>query len=160
MQLDTIDVSLETGTYEGDVRYEHINLILNGEAVKGPFNAYSFALSSITKRETMEIRTCGCGESGCAGIFYGTKIKPRRYTVEWRDIDSGLPKRFYSFNRTAYEAAIAKTLTLMYDIAAMREARAADPDSEREAYDGILGFWSVEELERRLAWTKRWWLKR
>jgi hypothetical protein len=156
MKIDTIDVSLESSTFEDGTRYESINLVLNGETVKGPFNAYAFGLTGVTKRGTMEIRTCGCGVSGCAGIFDGTKIKPRRYTVEWRDIDSGLPKRFYSFLRADYEAAVVKTFSLMRQVAEIREARGASRDSENEAYDGILSFWNVEEFEDTVAWTKRW----
>lgn len=155
-RFDTIDVSLEVSTYKDGTRYESINLVLNGEVVAGSFNAYSFGFSGATKRETMEVRTCGCGVAGCAGIFYGTKIKRRRFTVEWRDIDSGLPKRFYNFDRNDYEAAIAKTFSLMRQVAEIREARGADRDGEKEAYDGILSFWSIEDFEETVEWTKRW----
>ena len=151
--LDTIDVRYSETTYECGTMIEYISLILNGEPVKGTFDAYAFAFPSTKKVSKEEILTCSCGVAGCAGIFDGTEVKRRRYTVEWRDIDCGLPKRFYSFDKVAYDAAVAKVMQLMFEIAAKREARGYDEDT----YDGILGFHSVADLEQRIAWAERWW---
>lgn len=155
--LDTIDVGLDERHYGDDQYLEFIYLILNGEAVKGTFDAYEFGISGLlksSKTRTIEILTCGCGVAGCAGIFEGTRVKRRRHTVEWRDIDCGLPKRFYNFDRAQYDSTVAKTLQLMRSIAEKREARGSSDD---DFYEGILHFWTVKGFEDALQWSQRWW---
>lgn len=61
------------------------------------------------KISTFEPFTCGCGVSGCAGIWTGIMTKHRKHTVEWRcDVKEGYHflKPFYSFNRIQYHDAI------------------------------------------------------
>lgn len=110
--LDTIDVKwVRSSDEEGE--YNDIVLILNGEELKRPFDWAVFAyLFPKFRKHTTEILTCTCGNAGCAGIFYGTTIKTRKHTVEWRDIDCRLPKRFYRFSIESYRAAVEKVIEI------------------------------------------------
>lgn len=110
MKLDTIDVKF-IHTSDEDGEYNDIVLILNGEELKRPFDWALFAyLFDLFRKHTTEILTCSCGIAGCAGIFYGTTIKTRKHTVEWRDIDCRLPKRYYQFSIESYRAAVEKVI--------------------------------------------------
>lgn len=104
--MDTIDV---TETEYG------IDLILNGEVVRGYFDGVGFIASGKIPSLMYEVLSCSCGSAGCSGIFYGTRIKRRRFTVEWRDVDSGLPKRFYSFAVEDYDAALKKARGIFFE---------------------------------------------
>lgn len=154
--MDSIDVELTKYTDTSyNIDHEDIVLVLNGEKVEGVFDSMGFVATPFRpKNYTDEVLTCGCGHAGCAGIWDGTKIKRRRHTVEWRDIDSGLPKRFYSFDKTQYDAAVAKTLALLRGIAERREG------TDRDHYYGVTSFGSVEELQERLDWMKYWYTER
>lgn len=79
-----------------------IRLVLNGNAIDREFDFYYFMKSIEHKMSSLPILTCTCGIAGCDGIFDGISIKNRKYSIEWRDIDSNLPKKFYSFNKTEY----------------------------------------------------------
>lgn len=147
---DTIDIK-----YSRDVEADEacITLVLNGVEVEGTFNDFVFASSKELKVGTIELLTCLCGVSGCAGIFYGTKIKRRRYTTEWRDIDCGFPKKFYRFDNAEYDAAIDATLSALRDVAISREK--AGKVWEDYDYGSFYRFHSVAELEQRLERNKR-----
>lgn len=64
--------------------------------------------------------TCSCGDSGCAGIWDGIYVRPRKHSVEWRakreDGYGFLGKTFFSFERKAYEKAFKDMLN---DVLAM-----------------------------------------
>lgn len=143
--MDTIDVEIREIIENRPI----ICLILNGEYVASTFNVYKFIVSHLYKRGTFEILTCTCGEAGCAGIFEGTKIKNRKHTVEWRDIDCGLPKRFYSFDRRQYLSTIDKAIQLIYDVAKYKQDMGM---TDHEYYDAILNDLTVEDAERRINW--------
>lgn len=145
--LDTIDVQLEDHGHG-----EYISLVLNGEVVKGTFDYRTFAILGGVKSITFEVMTCSCGHAGCAGIFDGTAIKRRRYTVEWRDIDCGLPKKFYNFDVEQYDATTRKALEYMYGIVERR----VDVDEDSYWYDGICNSGSIEDLESGIQYTKDW----
>lgn len=140
---DTIDVKHFYIDEPEGVFYHKIILILNGQDVPGVFDAVALASSGGLKKVTFEVLTCSCGIGGCAGIFEGTTIKRRRFTTEWRDIDSGLPKSFYSFNNEDYDNAIAKSIEIMRLIAKKRGDTTID---EELKYDGLFNFWTVEEF--------------
>lgn len=152
---DTIDVKYFCPEEPENNFYDGVILILNGEDVSGCFDAMSLVLSSHVKRSVWEILTCSCGIGGCAGIFDGTSIKTRRYTVEWRDIDSGLPKRFYSFDKKEYNEAVQKTMGIMRVIAKKRESLPPETDDDYR-YDGVLNFWSVKDLDDRIQHAIEW----
>jgi hypothetical protein len=154
--LDTIDVEkYSTKRDDGSLSYQGITLLLNGLPVKGTFDAIEFATSlSVGKKVTGELMTCSCGNAGCAGIWEGTKIKVRSRTVEWTDIDSGLPKRFHSFDRVAYAAAIAKTVTLMKEIAAENAVRVKNEDYDR--YASLINYESEDEVDHAIAYRVNW----
>lgn len=139
--MDTIDVELLT---------EHgleIGLILNKERVAATFSPMALVVSfNNFKKVDEDILTCSCGVSGCAGIFYGTTIKVRRKTVEWRDIDSGLPKRFYSFDRNQYKSVVNKITEYLQYIASQNEMNNAD------GYYGVYPS-SSDNLAEQLKWT-------
>ena len=153
---DTIDIKL----IEEDNYNDYVQIILNGEPLKRLFDVYGFIATTYKKKITVELCTCSCGVPGCAGIFYGTTSKRRRKTVEWRDIDSGLPKRFYSFKREDYDAAIKNAIDAMYKVALKRESlnmQSFDTDDDELEYDGRLTrhdlyftFSNVKELESYL----------
>lgn len=149
--LDSINVILQVE----DNRHS-IHLILNDQPVQGTFDPYEFAFSGNTRHALVELLTCSCGVAGCAGIFEGTRIKTRRRTVEWRDIDSGLPKKFYAFDIASYKAAQQKVLFLMRQMAEMREVANLDEDS---AYDGVCAFWTIDEFERGLVRIRNWYAR-
>lgn len=151
--LDSIDVKhFCPDDPEGNL-YDRIILILNGEDVPGVFDAVDFACSNELKQCTLELLTCSCGVSGCAGIFEGTKIKRRRFTTEWRDIDCGLPKKFYSFNNEDYDNAIKKTIEIMRVIAKKREDSGINGQEE---YDGLFNFWTVAEFDKYFSRHIKW----
>lgn len=154
--MDTIDVQKLREQHEnGQSGDEYIALVLNGEVLKGTFDVHGFVCTADLSQITYEVMTCSCGHAGCAGIWDGTAIKQRRFTVEWRDIDSGLPKRFYRFHRPTYAAVVAKALHLMYEIVEKREQDGVD----RDGMYGVLSDCTVEDLERGLAYTKAWYKK-
>jgi len=156
--LDTIDVKLNIWEHEGRT-YEAIDLILNGEVMKGTFDVMYFAVPRMKKVEVY-IRTCSCGVAGCADIWGGVIVKRRAKTVEWRDTDKSFPKKFYAFDRYYYTAAQDKALLLMRKIAEIREAKVIPKgDDEWDDYDGILGFSTVEGFEDCVSAVDSW-LKR
>ena len=144
--MDTIDVKydLRDGNHE-------IVLILNGEEVLGTFDCFFFIHSILTKFSVCELLTCTCGVAGCAGVFFGTRVKVRKNTVEWRDIDSGLPKSFYSFDKQDYLVAIKKTKSLFYSNIIGVECE--DPYS-------LCSFDSYKEFESCLKRGQEWQLKK
>ena len=152
--MDTIDVIYSEYISKDGTVSEYLALELNGTLVKGTFDAYTFISSGELKKSELELLTCSCGVAGCAGIFYGTQVKRRRYTTEWRDIDCGFPKRFYNFDNNDYNEAIAKTLRLLRNMAECREA--AGKVWEDYDYDSDYRFHSVAELESQLAYNKEW----
>lgn len=155
---DTIDVEHTQSEYEGRIIHG-IALILNGQKINGTFDARVFAATKDFEDITIEILTCGCGHAGCAGIFYGTKIFRKKDSVEWSDIDCGFPKKNYKFSVKMYDAAVEKTVKIMYDIATLREQTFAD-DPESGDWDyHILSFANVKELEASMQHTAKW-LKR
>lgn len=143
--MDTIDAKITVY----DERLHTITLILNGEDVPGNFDPMEFIISPLYKKAKFELMTCGCGEAGCAGIFDGTVVKNRRYTVEWRDIDCGLPKRFYSFDKREYAAMTEKVIMLMREIAKAREELEI---TRNRTYDGVLEFYTIEDCEDSIRW--------
>jgi len=145
--LDTIDVQLSDHGHG-----EYISLVLNGEAVEGTFDYHLFAMLGSVKSITIELMTCSCGCAGCAGIFDGVAIKRRRYTVEWRDVDCGLPKPFYSFSVEQYDAVTKKARDYMYGIVERRKD--ADPDVYQ--HDGICRSGTIEELEASIRYAEDW----
>jgi hypothetical protein len=106
--MDTIDVR-----YNFRENCHELILVLNGEDVPGTFSFFDFIFSVENRLSIQELKTCSCGVSGCAGIWFGTRVKVRKHTVEWRDVDCRLPKRFYAFNKQDYLAAIQKTKDLI-----------------------------------------------
>lgn len=151
--LDTIDVICGNETFECGTIVDYISLVLNGEVVKGTFDSMTFVCASDMKQGMLELMTCSCGVSGCAGIFDGTQVKRRRYTTEWRDVDCGFPKKFYSFLNTQYNEVVSKTLQYLYDIALLREGRVLAQDDD---YYGVLSFRDTEELDIDIAYRKNW----
>lgn len=136
MNNDTIDVRLDV--VDGVVPIQEIILILNNVEIKGTFNGVEFVgIFENYRKVDADILTCSCGHSGCAGIFYGTTVKRRRYTVEWRDIDCGLPKRFYKFNLSEYKTAIDKTYEMLYFISQSREQIATPDQYYWTSYDSV-----------------------
>jgi hypothetical protein len=152
--LDTIDVISGESIYDCGTVVEYVSLVLNGEVIEAAFDSILFVASAELSGLTLELLTCGCGVSGCAGIFEGTKVKRRRYTVEWRDIDCGFPKKFYSFSAVDYDATVAKTTRLLRHIA---ECRDEMPYEDRY---GVLGFDGTEQLENSFRGTKNWLIRR
>lgn len=140
--LDTISIELgkrELGQFDDagkPVLYEFISLVINGAVVPGEFDDYAFVLSTLNHISDVTILTCSCGSAGCAGIFHGTRVKNRRRTVEWRDIDSGLPKKFYSFDRAQYTVAVEEVKKLWSHV-----SRYGDTPDEYE-------------VDRRLDWMR------
>ncbi len=151
MAHDTIDVQL----HRSEDGNHYISLILNGLPVKGTFDAFDLISSTHYKHMLLELMTCSCGVPGCAGIFEGTYVKHRRFTVEWRDIDSGFPKKFYSFKVADYAAAVDKAKEMMYTIARERENGDAVSD-DIDRYDRFYRFDSVTSLENILEYQKEW----
>ena len=156
--MDTIDVQKVLFTSEdGNYSDEYVALVLNGEVIKRTFDVWGFCMATAfgPKLVTWEILTCSCGHAGCAGIWDGTMVKQRRYTVEWRDIDSGLPKRFYSFDKTAYHDTSKKAFQFMWEIAAKREEDGADPS----IHYGVMSACTVDDFWRRWECSKKWYGK-
>lgn len=152
--LDTIDVTDTSFTTEDGRRLSGIGLVLNGELVKGTFDELMFVCASSFKQlYNIELMTCSCGNAGCAGIFYGTNIKHRRYTVEWRDIDCGFPKRFYNFGAVEYKATVEKARNLILGVV---EGYASRQHKEDYYEYGIDSIESVSELSERMDYTKAW----
>lgn len=149
--MDTIKVNFVEYNYEGcsGTGETHlipaIELILNGEKIKGSFDAFTFVLSPLAKKEAITLMTCSCGVPECAGIFDGTLIEVRGNTVEWRDIDSGLPKKVYRFVRDLYEAEVSKAREFFIEIARRTEAGAYG--SRDEYLYNLYCFPSVAEFE-------------
>lgn len=146
---DTIDIRVtKYRTDKYDELAHRIDLVLNGEVLSQCFDDFHVLASFMCYRQyTAEVLTCSCGVAGCAGIFYGTEIKVRKNTVEWRDIDSGLPKRFYSFSLANYRATMQKIYDACYTICLEREA-----DKTPESYSPFPE--SVERFEKFLSyWT-------
>lgn len=153
--MDKIDVEL----VPSDTGNVTIQLILNDTPVNGIFDPFAFIGTQYKKFITTELMTCSCGVAGCAGIFEGTKSKIRKYSVEWRDIDSGLPKRFHSFDKKEYMNTIQKCIDIMYDLAKKRESGETPVDAEIDRYDLFLSFGTVADLERTLEHIKYWYTK-
>jgi hypothetical protein len=151
MKTDTIDVRHAMYIQEDDGHpIDTITLVLNGEDVLGFFDAFEFVATRGLTRFRTELLNCSCGVPACAGIWEGVKVKRRRYTVEWRDIDCGFPKKFYNFKRGEYDAAIEKTLKFMIDAAKWRE------DKSWDGFHDYNQFLSVSDLMNRLENSKRW----
>lgn len=155
--FDSISVALVMYPSEDGVLHEDISLVLNGEKVSGTFDPYTLSETLLLERSEAEILTCSCGNAGCAGIFDGTAVKRRRYTVEWRDMDCGLPKKFYKFKRAEYEAAAAEAIQLMRGIVTRREI---NPTIEQDYYyAGPLSYTTVREFEKSLERSSEWFVK-
>ncbi len=161
--MDRIEVEFSETSYDNYDNYDYaegsrvipsISLVLNGQPVKGVFDAFAFMQSLLIKQRPIEILTCGCGVAGCAGIFEGTTVKVRRYTVECRDIDCGLPKRFYQFERSEYEAAIELTRKFFIDIAT--KAESGHYGTEEDYWHDLYTFESVEEFEKSVKRSTDW----
>ncbi len=155
--LDTIDVQGNVFRQEDGTEFHSIALVLNGEVFERAFDAMVFACVGDTDQEELEIITCSCGVPGCAGIFSGLNVRRWATTVEWNDIDSGLPKELYCFDAQQYNETVNKTFVLMREIAETREA--ANLPYE-EQYDGILSFWNVDGYEKDIVSTNEWFEKR
>ena len=161
--MDTIDVELEIGTRtheDGTVgKFQYIHLVLNGKRISAPFDCFRLIYSTSFKRTVMELTTCGCGNAGCAGVFYGSKIKRKARSVEVTRIDDQLPNRFYRFPLQQWDDAVTKTIELLYKLAYLRETEGYNGYEGPDEYDGIFGFNSRDEvtdrLDRGLEWTKR-----
>lgn len=154
-KLDTIDVKLHSWEHEGRT-YERIDLILNGEVVAGTFDPVEFAVPRVKKAE-LYIRTCSCGVPGCAGIWGGVIVKRKAKTVEWRDTDTSFPKKFYAFDQYLYTSVQNKTISLMREIAELRDSRKAkDGDEEWDHYDGVLRFTNVDQFETDMKRADLW----
>lgn len=150
--MDTIDLELITKWYPEDKESDmYIGLVLNGELIERPFDPYELIASTLYKRVQCEILTCGCGNAGCAGIFHGTYVKNRRSTVEWRDIDCGLPKRFYSFNKNQYMNVVWGAKLLMQQVAKYRQDHIKD-----EYYYGPMNFANIEECLESIKYVTDW----
>lgn len=121
MALDQIDVELKRIRFEGQ-EFIRIVLILNGEEVKGTFDPFEFAVPSL-RQANWYLMSCSCGIAGCGGYTHGVNVKRRAHTVEWRDKEKSptFAKRFYSFDRLAYEAVQEKCMDLMHSVAWERE---------------------------------------
>ncbi len=158
--MDTIDVELDVGVHTNesgpDSKYQNINLILNGVTVAEPFDCFTLIYSKLFKRCIMEITTCSCGNAGCAGVFYGSKIHRKARSVEVTRIDDRLPNRFYRFSKPDWDGAIDKTIAILYQVADLREKEGYDGYEGPDAYDGILGFNSKEEVDDRLKYGYDW----
>lgn len=67
--------------------------------------------------------SCSCGEPGCAGIWNGIRIKPRKHTIEWRaSLQDGykfLDKHFFSFDRQQYQKELVSLSQKIYDLEQM-----------------------------------------
>jgi hypothetical protein len=136
--LDTIDIQfIPNGNSECAV------LVLNGTTVSGHFDVVRFVASGGLRYVEFEIMTCSCGNAGCAGIFYGTRVKRRRNTVEWRDIDCGLPKKFYAFDLVAYDTLVLDTIDRLVEIVKAQEGRPISESEDDYEYYGQICFNSV-----------------
>lgn len=148
--LDTIDIEFWTNAEDG----HYAVLMLNGAEVSKPFDLHLFLAADGLRHVEYEILTCSCGHAGCAGIDYGTTVKRRRYTVEWRDVDCGLPKRFYSFSRIDYDAVTRKALKRVLEIVAERENLEGEYDfSGQIPYRSMKGY---HGFERSLDWSRNY----
>lgn len=150
--MDTINLELITQWYPDEKKSDiYIGLVLNGELITAPFDPYEFIVSSLYKRVQCEILTCSCGVAGCAGIFHGTYVKHRRHTVEWRDIDCGLPKRFYSFDKNKYNKTVEEVKFLMEKVAQYRQDYIKD-----DYYYGPVEFENVEQCKKSIERVLKW----
>lgn len=144
--MDTIDIECVEGTYSDGTVWVQINLILNGEVIKGVFDPFEFAIPT-QKRGAWFLMTCGCGVSECAGYYSGIYVKRRRKTVEWRDMEIGkdtFPKRFYSFDINQYNNIQAKCLGYInYHTIVNEESGRLNEDR----YDGSLTTYTVDDLK-------------
>jgi len=143
MNLDTIDVGVTPANEENP--HDAVHLILNGECVTGTFDPLSLLISSYYRICFIDLMTCSCGSSGCAGVFEGTNVKKRKHTVEWRDVDCGLPKRFYRFDREEYEKVVEKSVTLVKDIVTKRGPFDLTFENEH-LYDEIIPLYTLDGL--------------
>ena len=143
MNLDTIDVGITPPTEENP--HDAVHLILNGECVTGTFDPLSLLVSSYYRICSIDLMTCSCGSSGCAGVFDGTEVKKRKHTVEWRDVDCGLPKRFYRFDREEYEKVVEKSVTLVKEIVSNRVPFDLTFENEH-LYDPIIPIYTLDGL--------------
>lgn len=117
---DTISVKHVQNIYDG-VRFDNIVLTLNGESFDRTLDPFALIVSANFKKSLQQIITCSCGVSECAGVYDGVTVKCRRYTVEWRDIDCDLPKRFYRFKLENYLECVAQTRQYLIEICKFRE---------------------------------------
>lgn len=151
MKLDTIDVELvldEVAEDAEEVMYHDswIALLLNGERVRGTFDAFEFAVPR-SKNANWYLMTCSCGIAGCAGYHYGINVKRRLRTVEWHDHETDkvtFAKRFYSFNKYEYEVAQDKCLNLLYAIVNERERN--NVTDKQLGYNGVIPWLTTERL--------------
>lgn len=153
--MDTIDVKIDdvVVSRDSDDTELGITLILNGEPVAGSFDPLEFALPRV-KNANWYLMTCSCGIAGCAGFATGVNIKRRATTVEWRDDEvkdknrprKTFPKRFYQFDRIAYEAAQNKCMQLIRDVITSRVAAGID-ESRYEYRDNLIPWYTFESLD-------------
>ena len=100
---------------------------------------------------TFEPFTCGCGVSGCAGIWAGIMSKHRKKTVEWKtkvDDGYGFLKRFYSFDRNQYEEAVYNLYMELVSLIEKKEvinSYSTDDDMLLEDYFKEYCYWSAIE---------------
>lgn len=122
--MDRLDAAIEDVPYaeEGSDKLEqHIIFTINGIKLP-PIYDFGILFSYKQKLTLSDIFTCSCGNSGCAGWFYGASIKNRKHTTEWRILDDKEQrdnfeiKRFYSFTRENYDAVCLKLIKLIVEI--------------------------------------------
>lgn len=123
--MDILDVYIKERPYieEGypDKIDQELILTVNGNELP-PVYDFGIIFSYKQKLISTDVFTCSCGNSGCAGWFYGVDIKNKKHTTEWRVLDdkeqrerSGV-KRFYSFSRENYDAVCLKCIKLALEI--------------------------------------------
>lgn len=112
--IDTLDFIIEDDTDDTDGG-KRVRLLINNSIIEPLIDEWAL-LSNRSKVSTVDVFTCSCGNSGCAGWHYGIKINKRKYSVEWRVLDSPEQresyniKRYYKFSRENY-SDVTKRLT-------------------------------------------------
>ena len=117
--LDSNGNQVVSTRYDDDSSLRYAYCYLNGKKVDYTFDNTAFLRSCKSSEQFMFV--CSCGDAGCAGIWNGIGVKVRRYTVEWRIPEHSnytfLTKKFYSFDRIAYEATRKKLLDSLINYA-------------------------------------------
>lgn len=121
---------------------------IDGEPYGQAFVADVFAFAkSCQSAGEMDLFTCGCGISGCAGIFEGVRVTHTEAVIEWQcpdpladdqDSDEEYPVawRYFSFDPDQYAEAVEECIGRFVSLAIM------PPSATNFPVHG----WKIEEL--------------